>query len=199
MTTIMSTPRTRKELSHERIVKVASHAIRRAGHRGVGVADIMKEAGLTHGGFYAHFACRDAMLVEAMHRAGQDNLASLSALMERYLRTGGTRFNALVQVYLNEAHIERTEDGCVVAALVSEMSREDGAVLDEARRLVCALVQLVRTSLPEDVGVVQAEIVTATMVGALQLARTLGGKAGRDFLAQTRQALIERYDRSSGH
>jgi AcrR family transcriptional regulator len=158
----------------------------------------MKEAGLTHGGFYAHFACRDAMLVEAMQRAGQDNLASLSALMERSLRTGGTRFNALVQVYLNEAHIERTEDGCVVAALVSEMSREDGAVLDEARRLVSALVQLVRISLPEDVGVVQAEIVTATMVGALQLARTLGGKAGRDFLEQTRQALIERYDRSSG-
>jgi AcrR family transcriptional regulator len=199
MMAIMQTPRTRKELSHERIVKVASHAIRRGGHRGVGVADIMKEAGLTHGGFYAHFACRDAMLVEAMQRAGQDNLASLSALMERYLRTGGTRFNALVQVYLNEAHIERTEDGCVVAALVSEMSREDDAVRDEARRLVCALVQLVRTSLPKDVDVVQAEAVTATMVGALQLARTLGGKAGRDFLAQTRQALIERHDRSSDH
>jgi hypothetical protein len=119
--------------------------------------------------------------------------------MERYLRTGGTRFNALVQVYLNEAHIERTEDGCVVAALASEMSRENGAVLDEARRLVSVLVQLVRTSLPQDVGVVQAEAVTATMVGALQLARTLGGKPGRDFLAQTRKGLIERYDRSSDH
>ena len=55
---IMSNAPTRKELSHERIVDVAARAIRRAGYRGVGVADIMKEAGLTHGGFYAHFAKR---------------------------------------------------------------------------------------------------------------------------------------------
>ena len=50
----------RKEASHERIVDVASRAIRRSGYDGTGVADIMKEAGLTHGGFYAHFASREA-------------------------------------------------------------------------------------------------------------------------------------------
>ena len=69
----MSSAPTRKELSHERIVNVAARAIRRAGYRGVGVADIMKEAGLTHGGFYAHFSSRDALLVEAMQRAGRHN------------------------------------------------------------------------------------------------------------------------------
>ena len=83
---------TRKELSHNRIVDAAARAVRRAGYRGVGVADIMKEAGLTHGGFYAHFESRDALLIEAMQRAGQDNLVSLSDGIERRLRQGGTRF-----------------------------------------------------------------------------------------------------------
>jgi AcrR family transcriptional regulator len=194
MMTIMSKTLTRKELSHDRIVGVAARSIRRAGFRGVGVADIMKEAGLTHGGFYAHFASRDALLVEALQRAGEDNLASMSVAVERQLRKGGTRFAALVQTYLHDFHIDRSEDGCVIAALGSEMTRQDDAVRDEARRRVAAMVQMVRSALPEGADPAHAEVVTATMVGALQLARTLGGKAGRDILAQTRQALIERHD-----
>lgn len=199
MMTNMSRAPSRKELSHARIVDVASRAIRRAGYRGVGVADIMKEAGLTHGGFYAHFASRDAMVVEAMEHAGKRNLVSLAQGMERRLRKGGTRFSALVETYLHDAHMERTEDGCVVAALASEMTREADAVRDEACRRVAAMVALVQSSLPEGANVGQAQLVTATMVGALQLARTLGGKAGRDILAQTRQALIERHDPTTHH
>ncbi len=192
-TTIMQTP-TRKELSHHRIVDVAARTVRRAGYRGVGVADIMKEAGLTHGGFYAHFESRDAMLVEAMQRAGQDNLDSLSDGMERRLRQGGTRFRALIETYLHDTHIERTEDGCVIAALASEMTRQHEAVLDEARRRIAAMVELVRAALPTGAADCEAVVVASTMVGALQLARTLGAKAGRDVLAQTRRSLIERYD-----
>ena len=56
---------TRKEATHERIVEAAARAIRRSGYGGTGVADIMKEAGLTHGGFYAHFASREAMLAKS--------------------------------------------------------------------------------------------------------------------------------------
>ena len=199
MTTIMKKQPTRKELSHARIVGVAARAIRRGGYRGVGVADIMKEAGLTHGGFYAHFDSRDALLVEAMRRAGQDNLAALSEAMERRLRKGDTRFRALVESYLHDSHIERTEDGCVIAALASEMTRQEEAVRDEACRRIAAMVDLVRSTLPEGAAIGEADVVTATLVGALQLARTLGGKAGRDILAQTRQALIERHDHSTFH
>ncbi len=154
----------------------------------------MKEAGLTHGGFYAHFESRDALLVEAMQRAGRDNLASLSEAMARRLRRGGTRFRALMDTYLHDAHIERTEDGCVIAALASETTRQHEAVLDEARHRVAAMVDLVRAALPGSADDREAVVVAATMVGALQLARTLGGKAGRDVLAQTRRSLIERYD-----
>jgi TetR/AcrR family transcriptional repressor of nem operon len=199
MIIIMSTPPTRKELSHARIVDVASKAIRRAGYRGVGVADIMKEAGLTHGGFYAHFDSRDGLLVEAMARAGQENIASLSKAIERRLAMGDTRYQALVETYLHEAHLERTENGCVIAALSSEMTRQEDAVRDEARRRVDAMVEFVQTALPDGSDESEASVVTATMVGALQLARTLGGKSGRSLLAQTRQALIERYKHIAHH
>lgn len=195
----MSISPTRKELSHARIVDVAAKAIRRAGYRGVGVAVIMKEAGLTHGGFYAHFDSRDALVVEAMASAGKENIASLTEVIERRLVKGGTRFQALVETYLHEAHMERTEDGCVIAALSSEMTRQDDVVRDEARRRVDAMVAMVQAALPEDADGGEAAVVTATMVGALQLARTLGGKAGRSLLAQTRQTLIERHKHATHH
>jgi AcrR family transcriptional regulator len=186
----MSTYLTRKEQSHERIVEVAARAIRRAGYRGVGVADIMKEAGLTHGGFYAHFASRDALLIEAMQLASRDNQAALSESVARRMAKGHSQFAALVWAYLHDSNLERTENGCVVAALASEMTRQSDAVQQEAKRRVTYLIEFVRSALPEELDPAQAEVITATMVGAVQLGRTLGGNAGRALLAQTRESLI---------
>ncbi len=76
------------------------------------------------------------------------------------------------------------------------MARQDEAVRDEARRRVAALVSLVRSVLPAGAVNARAEVIAATMVGALQLARTLGGKAGRDLLAQTRKSLLKQHDPS---
>jgi AcrR family transcriptional regulator len=153
----------------------------------------MKEAGLTHGGFYAHFESRDALVVEAMARAGQENIESLSEVIERRMAKGGTRFKALVDTYLHEAHLERSQEGCVVAALSSEMTRQDDVVREEARRRVAAMIALVQSTLPDPTNENEASVVTATMVGALQLARTLDGKEGRAILAQTRLSLLERH------
>ena len=190
----MSITPTKKELSHARIVDVAAKAIRRAGYRGVGVADIMKEAGLTHGGFYAHFDSREALVIEAMAKAGHENIESLTEVIERRMSKGGTRFKALVDTYLHEAHLQRSEDGCVVAALSSEMTRQDDVVREEARRRVAAMIALVQSTLTDPSDENEASVVTATMVGALQLARTLDGKAGRAILAQTRKSLLERHN-----
>lgn len=190
----MSSTTTRKELSHDRIVEVASRAIRRAGYKGVGVADIMKEAGLTHGGFYAHFDSRDALLVEAMQRAGRDTQAALSEAVALQMAQGSSHFAALVWAYLHDSHLDRPEQGCVVAALSSEMTRQDDAVRGEARQRVKALVALVDKALPAGTAGGEAAVIAATLVGALQLARTLGGRAGRTLLAQTREALIQRHD-----
>ena len=65
-----------KDATHERIVSVAARAIRRSGYDGTGVADIMKEAGLTHGAFYAHFPSREAMLAEAIGKACAESAAA---------------------------------------------------------------------------------------------------------------------------
>src|ERR1043166_7081443 len=112
----MKRPATRtKEASHERIVDAAARAIRRSGYVGTGVADIMKDAGLTHGGFYAHFDSREAMLAEAADRAGAEAVAAsariaASASPERAL-------SELVRAYLSKAHVGDVEKGCPVAAL----------------------------------------------------------------------------------
>jgi hypothetical protein len=79
------------------------------------------------------------------------------------------------------------------------MTRQNDAVQQEARRRVTDLVEFVRSALPEEADPVQAEIITATMVGALQLARTLGGNAGRALLARTREALILQHQAVSLH
>jgi TetR/AcrR family transcriptional regulator, transcriptional repressor for nem operon len=193
MMTIMQKHTDRKAQTHERIVEVASRAIRRGGYGGVGVADIMKEAGLTHGGFYAHFPSRDAMLVEAMDRAGRDSGEGFADRVAQRRADGESAFAALVNTYLHEAHLGATERGCVIAALVSEMPRQHDAVLDAARRRVQAFIEMVRDALPEGSDPEVAALAAASLIGTLQLARTLGGKSGRTLLAGARQALIEQY------
>lgn len=191
--TIMPPAPNRKEISHDRIVEAASRAIRRAGYQGVGVAEVMKEAGLTHGGFYAHFESRDALLVEAVQRAGRDNAAVLGERIAQRRAEGDTPLAALVNAYLHDQQLANTEHGCVVAALASEMPRQDEALLDASRTRVLGLVDAVRRALPEGADAAEAGVIAATLVGALQLARTLGGKAGKSLLASTRQALLSRH------
>ncbi len=191
---IMPRSASRKELTHDRILDVAARAIRRAGYDGVGLATIMKEAGLTHGGFYAHFASRDALLAEATQRAGRDTGAVLVDRMRQARAEGSSAFAALVNTYLADAHLDNAECGCVVAALGSEIPRQAEDVTQAARARVLGLVELVRRSLPASVDPAQAEVVTATMVGTLQLARTLQGKAGKAWLANVRSSLIQQYD-----
>jgi AcrR family transcriptional regulator len=175
----------RKELTHERIVETAARAIRRAGFQGVGVADIMKEAGLTHGGFYAHFASRDALLVEALERAGQDSAARIARATAPRRSRGASPLRSLVESYLSEAHLRATEDGCPVAALACEMPHQAPEVRVAAAQRVRSLINLVQQALPPEAGAGSAEAVASQMVGALQLARTLGDNAqGKALLAQ---------------
>src|ERR1700747_2548298 len=108
------TPNSRKEDTHERIVDIAARAIRRHGYAGVGVADIMKEAGLTHGGFYAHFGSRDALVVEALERAGAESIAKMTA--EAEAAPDGTAIDVLVTRYLSDAHVNAPDAGCTLAA-----------------------------------------------------------------------------------
>jgi TetR/AcrR family transcriptional repressor of nem operon len=191
----METVPTKKEATHERIVEVAARAVRRRGFDGVGVAEVMKEAGLTHGGFYAHFESRDAMLAEAVARAGHDSAATLASAIDKRIARGSSGLRALVENYLSDAHLSGTESGCPVAALASEMPRQSPALRAASARRVQALVERVRQALPASRAPEDALVIASTLVGALQLARALGANAkGRALLAAARASLIAAHD-----
>lgn len=183
----------RRELSHERIVDAAARAVRRAGYQGVGVADVMREAGLTHGGFYAHFASRDALLAEAVARAGRDSTERMQAWIDQQQARGVDPFRALVQGYLSDTHLVGTEHGCPVAALASDIPRQPPDVQVASVERVRALVRQVHKTLP-GASRGDALAIASTLVGALQLARALGDNPeGRAVLNATRHALLERH------
>jgi TetR/AcrR family transcriptional regulator, transcriptional repressor for nem operon len=186
----------RYEATHDRILEVASRALRLQGYAGVGVADVMKQAGLTHGGFYAHFPSRDALLVEAMGRAGADSAAVMSERIAT--RAPGTsELRAIVEHYLSDSHLASAEYGCAVAALASEMPRQSESVAAASCARVRALVGRVEHALPAGRATEAFQIV-ATMVGSLQLARALGHPAqARAMLAATRADLLARFDREN--
>src|SRR5215813_14529378 len=110
----------KKEETRSRILRAAARAIRKHGYAGVGVADVMKEAGLTHGGFYAHFKSRDALLAEALERASRQSSKVASTAAEQRAAKGVSTLRSLVEVYLRDDQITSLEAGCPVAALGSE-------------------------------------------------------------------------------
>lgn len=184
----------RKQASHEKILSVASRAVRRAGFHGVGVADVMKEAGLTHGGFYAHFASRDALLSAAVARAGSDVAGLLEENMTRLTSAGLSPFRALVESYLYEGEFAESERGCPVAALCTEIPRQVPDVVNASRTLVRNLHRVVQQVLPPGQSDDAAWAVTSALVGALQLSRALGdNEEGRRVLKAAKRDLLERY------
>ena len=191
----MAAALTRKELSHRRIVDAAARAIRRDGFAGVGVAEVMKDAGLTHGGFYAHFDSRDALLVAALDEAGRASARAIARRREAGVGNAGARpFRVLVESYLSEALVDATDAGCPVAALCAEIPRQSPPVRKASTVRVRALLRYVGEALGPRVNAAEAGVVAATMVGGLQMARALGGAEGRALLAATRQALLDRHD-----
>lgn len=186
---------TKKELSHQRIVAAAARAMRRSGFAGVGVADVMKDAGLTHGGFYAHFASREAMLSEALKRAGEDSAADLKRRCEPLRSRGASRLRSLIEGYLSETHLAEVEAGCPVAALLGEMPRQATELKDVALQRLQSLIESTRQALPDPQDKDRAVAITAAMVGALQMARASGANAkGKSILAAARRSLLATYD-----
>ncbi|WP_223909278.1 TetR/AcrR family transcriptional regulator [Rhodoferax lithotrophicus] len=174
---------TAKEASHERIVSAAAKAIRRSGYDGTGVADIMKEAGLTHGAFYAHFASREAMLAEAADRAGAESNALAASVIAAV--PPEQSLQALMQLYLSKEHLESIETGCPVSALGSEMPRQSPEVRRAATLRIKEMIDLVARQFPDwgQPGAHERALVTvATMVGTLMLARAVDDAALSDAL-----------------
>ena len=184
-TTAKPPARSRKEVTHERIVETAARAIRRSGYGGTGVADIMKEAGLTHGGFYAHFDSREGMLAEAADRAGADTVAFLTRVAAEV--PPKKALEAMISAYLSKGHVEGRESGCAVAALGSEMPRQAPKVRRAATRRIKEMIDLVARQSPDwgQPGAHERALVTvATAVGALVLARAVDDPKLSDALRE---------------
>ena len=115
-------PSPKKQETHDRIVRTAAAALRRKGFDGVGVAEVMDEAGLTHGGFYAHFENRDAMLLEALEAAAAQTFERLGKVPEGAPEGGA--LEALIEHYLSDRHVTAVEHGCPIAALGADAVRQ---------------------------------------------------------------------------
>ena len=163
-----------KTISHECIVNAGARAIRRQGYDALSIIGVMKEAGLTHGSFYAHFSSRDAMLVELSERAGAQAVAVYSQVAaaappEDALRT-------LLRTYLSEAHVRQPEMGCTIAALGAETPRQAPPVRRAVTHHIQDMIHLI-ASHSADRGQPgaydQTLVTTATLVGTIVLARAV--------------------------
>jgi AcrR family transcriptional regulator len=168
--------RSKKEETRERILRAAARAIRKHGYEGVGVADVMKEAGLTHGGFYAHFESRDALLAAAADQAGAESIENLTRGIAA--AKPGQELLALIDTYLSDRHVAAPEQGwgCAIAAAGSEVPRQQAEVRRAASRRIKDLVGLIERQFPEwgrGAAHDKAMGIAATVVGALVLARAV--------------------------
>jgi len=176
MKTVKPAGGSKKEQTRERILRAAARAIRKHGYEGVGVADVMKEAGLTHGGFYAHFDSRDALLAAAVGQAGAESTENLNRAVAA--AKPGEELMALVDTYLDERHVAAPEHGlgCAIAAAGSEVPRQQAEVRRAAARRIKDLIGFVERQFPEwgkSAAHEKAMAVVASMVGALILARAV--------------------------
>jgi TetR/AcrR family transcriptional repressor of nem operon len=180
-----------KLASHERIVAIAAARIRESGTEQPGVAEIMRAAGLTHGGFYKHFGSREELIVEAVERAltnSESRVPELTAGVEDPLA-------AFADAYLSTAHRDDPATGCGVVALGTDMPRVGGQAQEAYRaqveRYLAHLEQLLEGD--EEATRRRATVTLSAMVGAVMLARALGPTERSDeILRDVRSAVRER-------
>src|SRR5947199_2922320 len=161
-----------KQETHAKIVKKAAVLLREKGAHGIGVADLMKEAGLTHGGFYAHFASREALVIEAFAYAMDRSTDRWRKLAEQ--TPPEKRLATIVDSYLTPAHRDDLGHGCTIPALSAEIARESpktrkafAAKLDQMIEMMAAQIP----DVPRKAARKQAMASLATMMGTLVLAR----------------------------
>jgi TetR/AcrR family transcriptional regulator, transcriptional repressor for nem operon len=167
----MGHSKTDKAASHARIVDIAARRFREHGFEAVGIADLMAEAGLTHGGFYKHFPSRDSLVTEATARAFADAWQH----WERLLPEGkGADLEAVLRYYLKESHRGDRETGCPIAALMVDASRTPAAqqVFRENFRTFATWLSGKLGETGED-AVPRAAAIIAAMAGTLAIARAL--------------------------
>src|SRR5882724_1177605 len=187
-----------KAKTHKRIVAIASKRFREKGLAGIGIADLMKEAGLTVGGFYKHFKSRDELVVEAVGSA----LGVWKQQVYAAAAGGPTvTYQSLIDDYLSEAHRNHPGTGCPVSALAGDIARSDKRTRAVVTRQIRDNIALVATLIPntsqKDQGEkdkstlrAQAVLTYCALVGAIGVARAVSDEQlSREILKTVAQLL----------
>jgi TetR/AcrR family transcriptional repressor of nem operon len=183
-------PSDHKERSRARIVEQAAALLRERGIDGIGVAEIMRQAGLTHGGFYAHFDSKEALVEDALVKAlddTRDTLAQHAAALPP-----AQRLEAIVRFYLSRGHRDAAGSGCALAALGGEIARQHPPLRAALARQYDRLVALVAGAVA-DAGrpAEQASAIVSTMVGALILSRDMADpEKAQQILNSAKDAIL---------
>jgi TetR/AcrR family transcriptional repressor of nem operon len=188
-----------KQETHDRIVRKASVRLREKGAHGIGVADLMKEAGLTHGGFYAHFDSRDALVIEAFAYAMDRSIARWRKLAED--TPADKRFATIVESYLTPLHRDDPGRGCAITSLGAEIARESPKTRKAFAAKIEEMVEMIADQIPDvprRAARKQAIATLATMMGTMVLSRVAGsGEFSDEVLAAGRDAALSRDAKAS--
>jgi TetR/AcrR family transcriptional repressor of nem operon len=178
--------REHKQETHDRIVKKASVRLREKGAHGIGVADLMKEAGLTHGGFYAHFDSREALVIEAFGYAMDRGMDHWRKITDEVAPE--KRLALIAEAYLSALHRDNPGHGCSIPALGAEIARESpktrkafAGKLDEMIEMMTDFIP----NLPRKAARKQAIATLTTMAGTMLLARIAGSSELSDEVLKT--------------
>ena len=183
-----------KQETHARIVRKASVRLREKGAHGIGVADLMKEAGLTHGGFYAHFDSREALLVEAFAYAMDRSMAHWRKTADE--TPPEKRLAMIVESYLTTMHRDDPGRGCAVPALGADIARESPKTRKAFAAKLEQMIDMIADQIPDlprKAARKQASATLATMMGSMVLSRIAGnGEFSDEILAAGREAALAR-------
>lgn len=179
-------PAGHKEKTREQIVSAAARAFREQGVAGVSVPELMGRAGLTHGGFYAHFRNKDQLVAEACRAALADSTGRLIETARK--APPGERLAAFIRAYASPAHRDDPGAGCIMPALAAELGRHDAPEVRAAftESFTQGIEKLAR-ALPDD-GTARTDRALALMsglAGAVMLARAVDDSALSDRILQS--------------
>ena len=169
----MKVTREQASKNRDRVLDAAGRLFRERGFDGIGVADLMKSAGLTHGGFYGQFASKEELMAEACARSIDNAVGVWSALAER---TDGNALAAVMKAYLSKRHRDNPGEGCFVAALGADTARQGPLLRKAVTEGTRKLLDLFTSFAPGRIKAIKREravVAFASMVGALVLARAV--------------------------
>ncbi|MCX5315749.1 TetR/AcrR family transcriptional regulator [Streptomyces sp. NBC_00154] len=180
-----------KAESRERVLRIAARRIREEGLTRPGVAELMNEAGLTHGGFYKHFASRDDLMNQAAALAladGESKMADAARRNREEPRTG------LIDSYLSARHRDTPGTGCAVVTLGASAGRGEAEMKEAYEKQVRGYLELISETAGGDSDEVQADamLTLSAMVGALLMSRAVADPELSDQLLQTVAARLKR-------